>query len=317
MRPLKSGLDYFPHDTDASQDEKLEALTALHGNDGYAAYFRLLELIYKTSDGGLDLSDARIVALLPRRLHVSRKRFDKILQDALSLGLFDKSEFSERKLLTSSGIRKRFQVVAKMRQRWRLSKINELQEFSLQGFPRGKLDKENPTKQSKEKERKVHPPPLTPPPVDEEDAAASEVESRIGRTLTPTEKNELQQLSRNDGFSEAVQKLHGSVKAPIPFLRAILLNPKDFSRGRNSRATFEHTANDVQRFRELEATLSLRDRQRGEYPNDGVSAGKRQPFERLKEEREARGTLNLCSDCGGAYWSLERHDCPVTLAEES
>lgn len=44
-RPLKEGMDYFPHDTDASDDEKIEALRAIYGNDGYAFYFILLDLI--------------------------------------------------------------------------------------------------------------------------------------------------------------------------------------------------------------------------------------------------------------------------------
>lgn len=35
-RPRKEGLGYFPHDTDAVNDEKIEALRALYGNDGYA-----------------------------------------------------------------------------------------------------------------------------------------------------------------------------------------------------------------------------------------------------------------------------------------
>lgn len=47
-RPIKEGLDYFPHDTDAStQDDKIETLEASYGNDGYATYFKLLERIYR------------------------------------------------------------------------------------------------------------------------------------------------------------------------------------------------------------------------------------------------------------------------------
>jgi hypothetical protein len=45
-RPKKEGMDYFPHDTDAVNDEKIEALRLLYGNDGYAFYFILLERIY-------------------------------------------------------------------------------------------------------------------------------------------------------------------------------------------------------------------------------------------------------------------------------
>ena len=148
-RPLKTGLDYFPHDVDASSDERLEALTALHSNDGYSLYFRLLELIYKTANGELNLSDERIRVILPRRLHLSRRRFERILADACSLGLFDKQKFFELKLLTSPGIRKRFLEVTKMRERWRDSKVNDLEEFSSEKTPQGKPHKENPIKESK------------------------------------------------------------------------------------------------------------------------------------------------------------------------
>ena len=45
-RPQKEGMDYYPHDIDAANDEKIEALRAIYGNNGYAFYFILLERIY-------------------------------------------------------------------------------------------------------------------------------------------------------------------------------------------------------------------------------------------------------------------------------
>ena len=55
-RPPKEGLDYFPHDTDAVNDEKIEALRALYGNDGYAFFFILLERIYRSPQLELPIS---------------------------------------------------------------------------------------------------------------------------------------------------------------------------------------------------------------------------------------------------------------------
>lgn len=57
-RPIKEGMDYFPHDTDASSDEKIELLTGIYGNDGYAFYFIMLERIYRNKDFCIDVSDA-------------------------------------------------------------------------------------------------------------------------------------------------------------------------------------------------------------------------------------------------------------------
>lgn len=118
-RPPKAGLDYFPHDCDASTDEKIERLTDLHGNDGYATYFRLLERIYRTSDGMLVLSDQLLVKVLRKRLHVSEKKFEKILDTCVAIGLFDKHAYDQQRALTSSGIKKRVEAVKAERERKR------------------------------------------------------------------------------------------------------------------------------------------------------------------------------------------------------
>jgi hypothetical protein len=75
-RPAKSGLDYFPHDTDACGDEKLEALQSLYGNDGYAFFFKLCERIYRTGEAELDISDAETVQILSRKLLITPERFE-------------------------------------------------------------------------------------------------------------------------------------------------------------------------------------------------------------------------------------------------
>jgi hypothetical protein len=64
--PLKAGIDYFPHDTDAINDEKIEAMRAEYGNDGYAFYFILLERIYK-KNGVLDVQNAGKTTEIPHK----------------------------------------------------------------------------------------------------------------------------------------------------------------------------------------------------------------------------------------------------------
>lgn len=49
-RPRKQTVDYFPHDTDASDRRTLKILQAKYGNDGYAFWFKLLQQLGK-SDG--------------------------------------------------------------------------------------------------------------------------------------------------------------------------------------------------------------------------------------------------------------------------
>lgn len=118
-RPRKSGLDYFPHDTDAASDEKVEALRALYGNDGYAFYFIMLERIYRMPNAEMDVSDAETRQILSRKIAVTPERFDELLQAALKWKCFDPEIYRKRGVLTSNGIKKRAAVVEEKRARMR------------------------------------------------------------------------------------------------------------------------------------------------------------------------------------------------------
>jgi hypothetical protein len=115
-RPTKQGMDYFPHDTDASNDEKLEALRILYGNDGYAFYFILLERIYRTPDFELDVSDAETIQILAKKVEVTKDKFSEMLNTAIKRGCFCKEAFETRQVLTSNGIKKRSLSVIQKRE---------------------------------------------------------------------------------------------------------------------------------------------------------------------------------------------------------
>ena len=110
-------MDYFPHDTDAASDEKVESLRILYGNDGYAFYFILLERIYRTADFELDISDAETRQILARKVEVTPQKFDDMLASALKRSCFDREAYTERGVLTSSGIKKRADTVVSKRQK--------------------------------------------------------------------------------------------------------------------------------------------------------------------------------------------------------
>lgn len=113
-RPIKQGLDYFPHDTDAVSDEKIEALRSLHGNDGYVFYFVLLERIYRTEEAELDISDAETQQILSRKVAVTIDKFKEMLKTSLKYGCFDIEDYEKRGVLTSNGIKRRSaQVIEK------------------------------------------------------------------------------------------------------------------------------------------------------------------------------------------------------------
>jgi hypothetical protein len=110
-RPLKEGLTFFKHDTDASTDEKIEALRTIYKNDGYAFYFILLERIYRTNNAELDISDEDTCKILAKKIMVSLPKFHALVKASIKQKLFDSDAFSSRNVLTSTGIQKRAKSV--------------------------------------------------------------------------------------------------------------------------------------------------------------------------------------------------------------
>ena len=155
-RPVKEGIDYFPHDTDASSDEKIEILTSLYGNDGYAFYFIMLERIYRNSGCFIDISDAQtkeeIFLILSRKIRVSLELFQKMLQTTLKYGLFSYDLYNNEGKITSNGILKRAGFVMQkreyMREKREQKKVSDTQtqEQTSQQTPQSKV------KERKEKE---------------------------------------------------------------------------------------------------------------------------------------------------------------------
>ena len=161
-RPRLEGMNYFPHDTDATNDEKLEALRALYNNDGYAFYFIILERVYRTENAELNVSNPAVLAALINKIGINKDLFAQILQTSFDIGCFDKEAYNERKILTSNGIKKRADEVRGMRQRWRDNKDKdnreenneENQEENSEETGESKV-KESKLKEIKSKEIKV------------------------------------------------------------------------------------------------------------------------------------------------------------------
>jgi hypothetical protein len=156
-RPRKEGMDYFPHDVDASADEKIEAMRSVHGNDGYAFYFIILERIYRSNQAELDISKQVILTTLARKIMVTQNKLKKMIDTSVEIGLFCSENFEKRKILTSDGIKKRFLMINNLRDKWRENK--GIEKSFLNGKPSGKPVEnsgenavENATKESKVKE---------------------------------------------------------------------------------------------------------------------------------------------------------------------
>ena len=114
-RPQKAGLDYFSHDTDASNDEKLEAMESSYGLAGHAFYFKLLERIYHQPNFELDISDAETIQILARKWRITVKTFNAMLETAVKWRLFDAGAYSSRRCLRSDGVQRRASTVVEKR----------------------------------------------------------------------------------------------------------------------------------------------------------------------------------------------------------
>ena len=119
--PLKQGLEYFPHEVDASTDPKLEPAVMRFGAAGYAFYFLHLEYCYRSSGFEIDvsLSEAGLEmrAAIVRKLRLTSARYEEILQTFLRSGAFDADHYRETGMLTSRGIHRRAAVVTERRER--------------------------------------------------------------------------------------------------------------------------------------------------------------------------------------------------------
>lgn len=140
-RPPKAGLDYFPHDTDAVNDPKLQALMAIHGPVGYSFYFILLERIFRTDNGCLAVGKLMEKAGLSKTIGISMKRFDIILADSLEIGCF----YMQENCITSNGIQKRLSSVLELREKERKRKEEYKEKIKEKVKVKVKTDDGKPT----------------------------------------------------------------------------------------------------------------------------------------------------------------------------
>ena len=103
-RPLKQGLDYFPMDVD--MDDKIELVEAKHDLVGFGIVVKLFQRIYKEGYF-LQVTDDFLL-LFSKRVNVSINKVTEVINDCLCYDIFDKKLHKKYKILTSSGIQKRY-----------------------------------------------------------------------------------------------------------------------------------------------------------------------------------------------------------------
>ena len=93
-RPKKDTVDYFPHDCHHSRE--LEIFINKHGSEGYAFYFRLLELLGITPDHRYDCNKSINYEYLLTITDIQKDRFEILMETLVSLDVVDEKLWGKR-----------------------------------------------------------------------------------------------------------------------------------------------------------------------------------------------------------------------------
>lgn len=106
-RPRKTGLDYFPFDVDFFDDEKIVAIAGEYGIKGEITAVKLLCAIYRNGYF-IEWSEFMQMKMLKSLPGVSAELLNQIVIRLVKWNFFDKNLFDSAKVLSSSGIQRRF-----------------------------------------------------------------------------------------------------------------------------------------------------------------------------------------------------------------
>jgi hypothetical protein len=98
-REQRKDVDYFPHS--CTHGRKMHIIETKHGNDGYAAWFKLLEQLGKANNHYIDISDEMDLMFLTSIFKIDEEKTLSILNDLAKLGAIDKFLFDEYKIVFS------------------------------------------------------------------------------------------------------------------------------------------------------------------------------------------------------------------------
>ena len=113
-RPTKTGMDYFP--LDCTLSDEVEAVEAVHGNDGFAVIIKVWQALYQTENGELDCSGVLRRKTLAKRANISEERWMEVIGTCVEAGLFLKDEWENDRILISTGVKKRMAKVMQERE---------------------------------------------------------------------------------------------------------------------------------------------------------------------------------------------------------
>jgi hypothetical protein len=101
-RKKKNHVDYFPHDT--HQSKAVRTISKTYGNDGYAFYYKLRELLGRTENYNYDLSKSIDWFDFLGEMDVEEQRAQELIEFLVTIGELDKELWNEEKRLWSNSL---------------------------------------------------------------------------------------------------------------------------------------------------------------------------------------------------------------------
>ena len=101
MKKQRNTVQYFPHDADASSGKTLGILTKKYGNDGYAAWFRLLERLARTENHYITCKNGVMAEWLADDLMVSKDILTPILDLLAEVEAIDSGLWTTHRIIWS------------------------------------------------------------------------------------------------------------------------------------------------------------------------------------------------------------------------
>ena len=146
-RISKPGLDYFPLDVNFLQDRKVRGISCRHHAAGIAALTSLLCLIYKEK-GYYVLWNKDTLFDIAQEACCEEEEMQAIIDDCLSVGLFDTYIYKEYGVLTSQAIQEQYhKIIIDSRRKYKLP----LENFWMIKEEKEANDNEEETKETKER----------------------------------------------------------------------------------------------------------------------------------------------------------------------
>jgi hypothetical protein len=113
-RPVKKTVDYFPHDCDHKQT--MFIVEQKYGNDGYATWFKLLEVLGRAENQYLDCNKPETWEYLQARMRLSSDRLLEILNTFALLDAIDRKLWTQKIIWSQNFINRLLPVYANRRQ---------------------------------------------------------------------------------------------------------------------------------------------------------------------------------------------------------